>query len=182
MTPGGPGLHSAAAFGCAAGPRHDTMGVTPQHAARREQVAMAREHTGRRHRGGVEVIGGAAHAVGSVIVALITGLVGGALAWFSFLSYGFEGGAYATWQVLGAALAFVAACVASRVLARARALWASVLGMTVGFAWPWVAWARSGDASGLWGVGALLLVAGLVVSGFVVGGVVDLALGRRRRR
>lgn len=115
-------------------------------------------------------------------VVLAASVVGGALAWAASLSYGFEGGRYPTWQVVGAVVAVVVVVVLSRALARGRALWATVLGVTAGFAVPWGVWAGRDDETGMYLVGLLMLVVGLLVGATVVSVVADRAVGRPGRR
>ncbi len=119
---------------------------------------------------------------GVVAVALLTFLV-----WFGWLGWDHEyqldpatntyQGPYETWQVVGCAVSLLALLIGA-LLARVRpALAGSALTLT--FTTAWSVNGASSDDSGLWGVGALMLLCGLSAASLVVTALTT-ALIRRR--
>ena len=111
---------------------------------------------------------------------------GAALCWFAWLAWddtyqidpdtGVASGPYEAWQVLGAVVTLA-------VLASIGALWAGVqptiVSLTTGFTVAWSATAAPRDETGLWLVGALLVLAGVALGSGLVTLVVTLLFGRR---
>lgn len=110
-----------------------------------------------------------------------------ALCWFAWLAWdrtyqldpvtGVASGPYETRQVLGAVVTLA-------VLASVGALWAgpreTILSLTIGFTAAWSASAAADDDTGLWVVGALLVLAGMALGVGLVTSIVTL-LSRRWR-
>lgn len=111
--------------------------------------------------------------------ALVGGLAAWWVSWFPFA--GQRAGLAAPWQVAVAVVVLLVGCAASRHLCRyrSRTLWVTSLGATLGFWVPWVVYAQRTDVTGLYLVGALLLLIGLVPGTLVAGLLVDL-VGRSR--
>ncbi|WNB86533.1 hypothetical protein [Cellulomonas sp. ATA003] len=105
--------------------------------------------------------------------------------WFAWLGWddtyqvdpatGVASGPYETWQVVGAVVTLA-------VVAGVGARWAgarpTVVGVTAGFTVAWSVTAASADDTGLWLVGALLVLVGVAL----LSGLVALATGVSRRR
>lgn len=86
-------------------------------------------------------------------------------------------GPYETWQVVGCAVSLVAVTLLGvRLLARR---WAVVLTVAVAFTLAWSATSAAADDSGLWVVGAVLVLLGTAAGAAVVAAVAA-AVGRRR--
>ncbi|GMA40245.1 hypothetical protein [Mobilicoccus caccae] len=119
-----------------------------------------------------------AAAPGTVVLGL--SLVVGLVAWAAFLSYRF-GAAYSVWQVSGCAIIVLLGSILTCVLAQGRHAWATVVGVTAGLAVPWTWEAASTDETGLYLVGLILLLAGLLVSTIVITLVTDAVLRFVRR-
>ncbi|MET0418337.1 MAG: hypothetical protein ABW022_20175 [Actinoplanes sp.] len=77
-------------------------------------------------------------------------------------------GPYAWWQVAGCVLTLA---VLAAVAARRLPIWLLVPVMAVVFTVAWSIPAASTDDTGLWGVGAILVLAGTAVGSFAVAGV-----------
>ena len=90
---------------------------------------------------------------------------------------GTASGPYEAWQVLGAVVTLA-------LLSGAGARWAgvvpTVVGVTAGFTVAWSVQAASTDESGLWFVGAVLVLAGVALGSGLVA-VLAARLSRRRR-
>ncbi len=124
---------------------------------------------------------GAARAGYMVALAVL-----GAACWFAWLgndttyqvdpATGVASGPYEAWQVAGCVASLVAVVVLGTVLLGARA---TVLLVTVAFTVAWSVTA-SGDGSGLWLVGALLVLVGAAAGSSAVAGVTAAVLRRRR--
>lgn len=119
----------------------------------------------------------------SASVPLVLGLSvsAGVVAWAAFLSYG-NPSSYATWQVVGSAVLVLVGTILVRVVARGRHAWATIVGVTAGFAGPWGAAAGRNDDTGLFLVGLVLLVLGLLAATTLITLVTDLVLRRRTGR
>jgi hypothetical protein len=88
-------------------------------------------------------------------------------------------GPYEPWQVVGCVLCLGGLAVVGALLLRRPLL--IVPTMTVAFVVPWSVVASTRDDSGLWGVGAILLTAGMAVGTLLVASAVA-GLRRLRRR
>lgn len=111
--------------------------------------------------------------------------VGRALAWLAFwLPTGGRPGADApAWPVVVAVVLLAAACVVSRRLLRHRAGTKRVTATlaSLGFFVPWVAWAAADDETGLFLVGALLLLPALAAGTTLASWLADIVgTGRQR--
>ena len=92
---------------------------------------------------------------------------------------GVVSGPYEAWQVLGAVVTL-------SLVAGIGALWAGVVptivAVTAGFTVAWSVSAASSDDSGLWAVGAVLVLGGVALGSALVALLVTLLARRRRRR
>jgi len=119
--------------------------------------------------------------VGTAVVAVLSVLI-----WYAWLGWdtGYqvdpvtqvESGPYEAWQVAGCGVSLVA-LLAGALLAGVRPLLASAA-LTLAFTAAWTVNAASSDETGLFGVGAVLLLIGLAAGTTVVSVVVT---GLRRR-
>lgn len=144
-------------------------------------------HGGRDDRGGTGVPAGARRSGGARVA---WGLVVGALAaacWFAWLGWdsdyqvdaaGVASGPYEAWQVAGCVVSLAAVVVLGTVLLGARA---TVVVTTLAFTVAWSVTA-SADETGLWAVGAVLVLLGVAVGASVVAAVTAAVLRRRRSR
>lgn len=143
---------------------------------------------GARAAGGLPGGGGPARRGGLPVLArgaLVTVLA--AACWFGWLAWdttyqvdadGVASGPYEAWQVAGCVVSLAAVVVLGTVLVGARR---TVLLTTVAFTVAWSVTAR-GDESGLWLVGALLVLVGVALGSTAVAGVSAAVLARRRTR
>ncbi|MFC3502502.1 hypothetical protein ACFOOK_16205 [Micromonospora krabiensis] len=114
-------------------------------------------------------------AAGALVVALLS-----ATSWYAWLGWdtgyrvdpvtGATSGPYEVWQVVGCALTLLVVLVGA-LLAGVRPVLASAA-LTLAFTAAWTAAAASRDDSGLYAVGAVLLLVGLAVGTAVVAAVV----------
>ncbi|MEU8655488.1 hypothetical protein [Actinoplanes philippinensis] len=117
-----------------------------------------------------------------VLVALLS-----ALTWFAWPGWddeyqtdpvtGVESGPYEAWQVAGCVVSLLILLVVAE-LAGTRPLPASI-GLILGFVTAWTADAARSDTTGLFGVGAIMLLFGLTIGSAMVSGLV---VGIRDRR
>jgi hypothetical protein len=120
-------------------------------------------------------------ASGALAVAVLS-----ALLWFAWMGWDTQyqidpvtqvaSGPYEAWQVIGCVVSLLVLLVGA-LLAGVRALWASAA-LTLAFTAAWTATAAADDETGLYGVGAILVLVGLSAGTAVVSLVV---LGLRRR-
>lgn len=87
-------------------------------------------------------------------------------------------GPYQAWQVLGCAACLVVLCVAAIAELPAR-LVVPIIPAAFTAAWSWTA--ASGDTTGLWGVGALLVFVGTLLGTGVVAGITGAVRARTAR-
>ncbi|MDI6098821.1 hypothetical protein QLQ12_09440 [Actinoplanes sp. NEAU-A12] len=119
---------------------------------------------------------------GAMAVAVLS-----AVAWFAWLGWddeyqtdpatGVASGPYQVWQIAGCGVSLLILLVGAE-LAGVRALPASAA-LTLGFTGAWTIDAARSDETGLFGVGAVMLLAGLCVGSALVSGAV---IGLRDRR
>jgi hypothetical protein len=126
------------------------------------------------------------------VVGVTTIATFSALSWFAWMGWdqeyqvdaatGSQSGPYETWQVAGCALTLLVLFVGA-LLAGVRPLPASAA-LALAFTAAWTAQAARADATGLYGVGTIMLLAGLSAATAVVSVVVlrlrDLWVARRR--
>lgn len=111
-----------------------------------------------------------------------------AACWFAWLAWdttyqvdpatGVASGPYEAWQVLGCVLSLAVAVVIGTAVLGGRV---TVVVTTLAFTFAWSVTASS-DGSGLWLVGALLVLVGVAVGASVVAAVTAAVLHRRRAR
>ncbi|GLY03028.1 hypothetical protein [Actinoplanes sp. NBRC 101535] len=120
-----------------------------------------------------------------VTAAMVAAL--SAVTWFAWLGWdseyqidsatGTESGPYEAWQIAGCAVSLLILLIAA-LLAGVRALPASAA-LTLGFTAAWTAQAARTDQTGLYMVGATMMVAGIGVASAIVSAIV---IGLRDRR
>lgn len=130
--------------------------------------------------------GGPGESVGARITRGALVAVLAAACWFGWLAWdttyqvdpltGAASGPYEAWQVAGCGVCLAAVVAWGTVLLGARA---TVVLTTLAFTVAWSVTASS-DETGLWGVGAVLVLLGVALGGSVVAGVTAVVLRRRR--
>lgn len=110
--------------------------------------------------------------IGTLAVAALSGL-----SWLGWLGWNTGGGDYATWQVAGCALTLLA-IFATALLRGLHPLLASVA-LIIPFSAAWTVNAAAHDDSGLFAVGALMLLIGMTISAAILA---PALLFLRRRR
>ncbi|MFP5022344.1 hypothetical protein [Pseudonocardia phyllosphaerae] len=86
-------------------------------------------------------------------------------------------GPYEAWQVIGCGVCLVAVCVVATLR---LPVWIVVLVMPIAFMWAWAATAASTDSTGLWLVGAFMMLAGGVPLVALVSSLTHLVRPRER--